>query len=405
MAIRIRTCKTLAEFKEAIGAISEYGGWEVDDDIAKNFLRCHPLDHMHAAFDGKRAVGGAGAFPFDFSIPGGSVPCAGVTVVGVFPTYRRRGILTSMMRAQLDAAHERGEPIAALWASDERIYGRYGYGLASLIGEVNLPRPHADFAVAIEDPGTVRYVDGADVPKTLGPIWKHACRERPGMFARSNEWWKSRIVHDPPQWRRGLGPKRFAVVELGGSVEGYVIYRHDPKWEGGVPDAGKVVVAEVLARSFEAEVALWRYLLDIEWSGAVAAYRLPLDHPLFWILDQPRRMKMRVGDGLWVRLLDVGAALSARSYSAHGPIVFQVKDEFCSWNSGRWKLEDGEAKKTRAEADLACDVTVLGSVYLGGFTFAQLVRGGRIEELKRGAAARADAKFRTDVQPWCPEVF
>jgi predicted acetyltransferase len=405
MAIKVRACRSLAEFKEAIGAISEYGGWEVDDDIAKNFLRCHPLDHMHAAFDGKRAVGGAGAFPFDFSVPGGSVPCAGVTVVGVYPTYRRRGILTSMMRAQLDAAHARDEPIAALWASDERIYGRYGYGLASLTGEINLPRPHADFAVSIENSGLVRYVEGADVPKTLGPIWEHVFRERPGMFARSTEWWKSRLLYDPPQWRRGLGPKRFAVVELGGSVEGYAVYRHDPKWESGVPDAGKVVVTEGLARSFEAEVALWRYLLDIEWSGSVSAYRLPLDHPLFWILDQPRRMKMRVGDGLWVRLLDVGAALSARSYSAHGPIVFQVKDEFCPWNSGRWKLEDGEAKKTRAEADLACDVPALGSVYLGGFTFAQLVRGGRVEELKRGAAARADVMFRTDVMPWCPEVF
>ena len=116
-------------------------------------------------------------------------------------------------------------------------------------------------------------------------------------------------------------------------------------------------------------------------------------------------MKMRVRDGLWVRLLDVGAALSARSYAAHGPITFQVQDDFCSWNSGRWKLEDGVAKKTRSDADLACDVTALGSVYLGGFTFAELVRGGRVEELKRRAASQADAMFRTDVEPWCPEVF
>ncbi|MGH3018134.1 MAG: GNAT family N-acetyltransferase [Gaiellaceae bacterium] len=405
MAIRVRTCRTLAEFKQAVGAISEYGGWEVDDDIAKRFLRAHPLDHMHAAFDGRRAVGGAGAFPFDMSVPGGSVACAGVTVVGVYPTHRRQGVLTAMMRAQLDAAHERGEPIAALWASDERIYGRYGYGLASLTGEIELPRTHAEFAAPIEDPGTVSYVEPKDVPKVLGPIWKHVFRERPGMFARSAEWWKSRIAHDPPQWRRGAGPRRYAVVELGGSVEGYAIYRHDPRWEGGVPDAGTVAVGEVLARSLEAEIALWRYLCDIEWAGAVSARLLPLDHPLWWILAQPRRMKMRVGDGLWVRLLDVGAALSARSYSAHGPITFQVQDDFCSWNAGRWKLEDGVAKKTRADADLACGVAALGSVYLGGFTFAQLARGGSVEELKRGAAARADSVFRTDILPWCPEVF
>jgi predicted acetyltransferase len=404
MAIKVRPCKSLAEFKQACGAIGEYGGWEIDDTIAKRFLRVLPLAHVHAAFEGRRAVGGAGAFPFDMSVPGGSVSCAGVTVVGVYPTHRRQGILTAMMRAQLDDAHKRGEPIAALWASDERIYGRYGYGLASLTGEIELPRAHADFAAPTDDRGTVRYVEGNAVPKALGPIWTHVFRERPGLFARSAEWWK-RVVYDPPQWRRGAGPKRFAVVELGGTVSGYAIYRHDTKWESGVPDAGRVAVLEVLARSLEAEIALWRYLCDIEWAGAVSARLLPIDHPLWWILAEPRRMKMRVGDGLWVRLLDVGAALSARSYSAHGPITFQVQDDFCSWNSGRWKLENGAAKKTRAEADLACDVTALGSVYLGGFTFAELVRGGRLEELKRGAAARADAMFRTDVLPWCPEVF
>jgi len=347
MAIRVRPCKSVAEFKQAVGAISEYGGWEVDDEIAKRFLRCHPLDHMHAAFEGKRAVGGAGAFPFDFSVPGGSVPCAGVTVVGVYPTHRRQGILTSMMRAQLDAAHERGEPIAALWASDERIYGRYGYGLASHVGEIELPRQYGEFALPLDAGGTVRYVEGDDVSKALGPVWEHVFHERPGMFARSVDWWESRLVEDPPQWRRGAGPRRFATVELGGGVEGYAIYRHAPSFEGGI-DAGKVAVVEVLARSLQAEATLWRYLLDTEWTSFVSARLLPLDHPLHWILAQPRRMRMRVGDGIWVRLLDVGAALSARSYSAPGPIVFQVTDDFCSWNAGRWKLEDGVAKKTRA---------------------------------------------------------
>ena len=207
VAIKVRTCKTLAEFKQAIGAISEYGGWEVDDEIAKRFLRVHPLDHMHAAFDGKRAVGGAGAFPFDLSVPGGSVACAGVTIVGVYPTHRRQGILTSMMRAQLDAAHERGEPIAALWASDERIYGRYGYGLASLIGRDRAAAPARRLRGADRRPrhGSLRRgsrrAEGARAD--LGARLPRAA----GMFARSAEWWKSRIASDPPQWRRGRGPE------------------------------------------------------------------------------------------------------------------------------------------------------------------------------------------------------
>jgi predicted acetyltransferase len=214
----------------------------------------------------------------------------------------------------------------------------------------------------------------------------------------------ARTLLDPPEQRGGAGPKRIVTVEIDGATEGYAMYRHAPNFAEGF-DAGRIVAVEVLARSLDAERALWRYLVSLEWANSVKARRLPLDHPLFLLLARPSQMRMRVGDGLWVRLVDVGAALSARSFSAAGPVVFQVEDAFCPWNAGRWKLEAGTAKKTRSEAELACDVTALGSVYLGGFTFAQLVRGGRVEELKRGAAARADAVFRTDIQPWCPEVF
>jgi predicted acetyltransferase len=404
MPIRVRPCKSVAEFKEAVGAISEYGAWETDDDIADRFLRLHPLSHMHAAFDGKRAVGGAGAYPFDYSVPGGSIACAGVTVVGVYPTHRRRGILSAMMKAQLDAAHEREEPIASLWASDERIYGRYGYGLASLVGEIELPLQHGAFAAPFEPRGPARYVDADDVAATLGPVWEHVFATRPGLFRRSTDWWELRVARDPPERRGGAGPKRFVVVEGASGVDGYAIYRHAPNWAEGI-DAGRIVAIEVLANTLDAERELWRYLLDMEWASRVTARLLPLDHPLFWILAESRRMRMRVGDGLWIRLIDVGAALGGRSYSAAGPVTFQVVDGTCAWNAGRWKLEDGVAKKTRVEADLACDVAALGSVYLGGFAFAQLVRGGRVEELKPGAAARADAVFRTGVQPWCPEIF
>ena len=101
---------------------------------------------MHAAFEEGQIVGGAGAFPFELSVPGGSLPCAGVTAVGVHPTHRRRGVLRSMMDAQLRDVHERGEPIAALWASEETIYGRFGYGIASWAGELKVPHEWDAFA-------------------------------------------------------------------------------------------------------------------------------------------------------------------------------------------------------------------------------------------------------------------
>jgi len=403
MALKVRACRNAAEYRDALGAIAEYGAWEMDDERRERFRRMLPYGRMHAAFDGKQGVGGAGAFDFELSIPGGSAACAGVTVVGVYPTHTRRGVLTAMMRAQLDDAHERGDPLALLWASDERIYGRYGYGLASLVGEIELPRERGALAAEAGE-GTVQYVELAEAQSVMEPIWEHVFGERPGMFRRTKAWWEARTLQDPPEWRSGAGPKRVAAVEVDGVVQGYAVYRHAPNFAEGM-DAGRIVAVEVLARTLDAERLLWRYLLSLEWAGKVTARLLPLDHPLFLLLSRPRQMRMRVGDGLWARLIDVGAALSARSYAAPGPVVFDVRDEFCDWNAGRWALEDGEAAKTNAAADIACDVTALGSVYLGGFTWTQLVRGGRAEELKPGAAARADTMFRTPLQPWCPEIF
>ena len=404
--LEVRTCATAEEWIDAVGAIAEYGTFSITGEVAESFQRVLPFDRMHAAFDGTRVVGGAGEFPFEMSIPGGVVSCAGVTVVGVYPTYRRRGVLTAMMRAQLRAAHDRGDPIAALWASDERIYGRYGYGLASLTGQIDLLRVDSAFSRPQDEKVTIRYVEAADFRPLADPVWSAVLAERPGMFARTPEWWEERVTSDLPLWRPpGTGAKRLVVAEVGGVVEGYAVYRHAPKNENG-ESTGRIRANEVLATSLRAEAALWRYLLDMEWVEGVTASLLPIDHPLFFVLARARRMRFRVGDGLWVRLVDVRAALSARSYAADDRIVIDLVDDFCRWNNGRWRLEGGEARKTRTQpADLACDVGALGSVYLGAFTFGQLVRAGRVDELVPGAAARADAMFATALAPWCPEVF
>jgi predicted acetyltransferase len=166
------------------------------------------------------------------------------------------------------------------------------------------------------------------------------------------------------------------------------------------------VVNEAIASTPEATAELWRFLLDIDWTATLSAHLLPIDHPLFFLLEQPRRMKYRVGDGLWIRLVDVEQALSSRSYADDGELVVDVLDAFCPWNEGRWKLAGGTCSRTDDEADLRCDVSALGSVHLGGFTFGELARGLRVEELREGAVERADALFRRQgAGPWCPEIF
>jgi predicted acetyltransferase len=164
-------------------------------------------------------------------------------------------------------------------------------------------------------------------------------------------------------------------------------------------------VVEAIALDGRPTAELWRYLLDVDWAAKTTARLLPLDHVLFWLLAHPRRMRFRVADGLWARLVDVGAALSARRYATDGVVVLDVSDGFCPWNEGRWRLADGVAKRSRAAAQLRLDASALASVYLGWFTFEQLARAGRVEELRRGAARRADAIFSWHRAPWCPEIF
>jgi len=164
-------------------------------------------------------------------------------------------------------------------------------------------------------------------------------------------------------------------------------------------------VIEALGTTPEALGAVWRYLLELDWTATIHAELLPLDHPLFLSLVEPRRMKATMIEALWVRLVDVGEALSARGYASEGAIVFEVRDEVCPWNVGSWRLEGGSAERSGDDPDLRLDVRELGSVYLGGFTFSELLRAGKLEELREGAVERADAIFRSEAQPWCPEIF
>jgi predicted acetyltransferase len=309
-----------------------------------------------------------------------------------------------MMRVQLEDVRERGEPIAALWSSEGPIYGRFGYGMASLHGEISLDRTRAGFAVPYEPVGRVTLVGPDEVATLFPPVYEAVRQTTPGFFVRPPAWWEHRIVHDPEDQRRGAGRKRFVVHESGGEVDGYAYYRHKGTWEEGVP-TGSTLVREVLAATPAATRELWRYLLDIDIVQTISAQLMPPDHPLFLLLAEPRRAKYRMGDGIWVRPVEVGAALSGRGYAEDGRVVFEVADAFCPWNEGRWKLEGGEASRTDDEPDLRLDVSGLGSVFLGGFTFAELRRASRVDELRPGAVARADAMFRTDIAPWCPEIF
>jgi predicted acetyltransferase len=398
----VRPCRDRDELAKALYGIGQYFGPFPDGDRLDRWYRIHEQERFHAAFDGDEIVGGAGAFTFDFSVPGGSLPCAGVTVVGVYPTHRRRGALRAMMDAQLRDVHERGEPIAALWASEETIYGRFGYGLASWCGEMKLPREWSTFAQPLERRGQVRFVTPDEAKDLFPPVWEELRKQRPGVFARTDAWWEVRNLRLPPE--QEANPKRFVVLELDGAVAGYAIYRTHLEFEGFF-STGRTEVIEAIATTPQATAELWRYLCDIDWSATITCGLMPLDHPLFLLLSNPRRLDFHIGDSLWVRLVDVGAALSGREYVNAGKIVFEVRDAVCPWNEGRWSLENGRAARTEEAAEIALDVDVLGSAYLGAVSFTELRDALRLEELEPGAVERADALFAWSPLPWCPEIF
>jgi predicted acetyltransferase len=401
----IRTVTSVEELREAANAIVHYFGREPPDEgWAERWLKNFELERMLAAHDDGAIVGGAGAFSFRMTVPGGAaLDTAGVTIVGVLPTHRRRGILRSMMRAQLDDVHERGEPLAALWASEEPIYGRYGYGLASLALELQIPRIHGAFREGVETVGRVRLLDPEAAANAMPPVYDAVRRVTPGMFERPASWWDTRVLHDRPE-HEASGPRHLAVLDVDGEPRAYTVYRLEVSF-GSLGPETKLQTIEVMAVDPAATASIWRYLLDVDWTQTVSTWLQPVDSPLFLLLARPTFSRPVISDGLWIRLVDVGVALAGRTYTGDGAVVLDVRDEFCPWNERRWKVEAGETAPTNDDADLSLDVADLAGPYLGGFTFRELHRAGRVEELRDGAVARAEELFRSDVAPWCPEIF
>jgi predicted acetyltransferase len=366
------------------------------------------LDRALAAYDGGRVVGTAGIFSMGLTVPGGELPMAGVTMVSVHPTHRRRGLLREMMRQQLEAIHRRHEPLAGLWASEGAIYQRFGYGMATLAARFEIERARSAFRETPAPTGSLRLVDADAAARLFPPVFEKVRAMRAGVYDRPEAWWRSEFFHDPEHQRNGGSPATYVVHETDGMADAYARYRLHPEWDERGPKYA-LEVLEAMATTPEATAELWRYLLDVDLVATIRGRNLPIDHPLLLLLAEPRRLGWGVGDALWLRVVDLVAALEGRGWAADGRIVLEVRDETCPWNAGRWELSaeggGGRVTATTRSADLALHVRDLGAAYLGGVGMSQLHSAGRIAELTPGAADRADAMLRTAFAPWCPTIF
>jgi predicted acetyltransferase len=385
----------------AFGEDLEEGAWLLDEANI-------PPDRVLGGYDGDLIVGGGAAFSFEMTVPGDrSVPVAGVTMVGVMPTHRRQGVLRSLMGLQLADVRARGEPMAALWASEGNIYQRFGYGLATLSGTIDIERARADFRRPVIATGHVELRDTDAARPAVLRIYDTVRPRTPGFYVRDASWWDM-VFSDAPFRRRGASKRFNAILVRDGQEVGYVLYRVKSEWLETGP-ANTLIVVELMGIDADAIAQLWRYVFGVDLMSRIRWRHGPVDNPLLLMVAEPRRLQLRVGDALWVRIVDVPRALEGRGYAADGSIVLEVTDEFMPDVGGRWRLNikdsNARAESTTDPADLQLEIQDLGAVYMGGFTFASLGRAGRTVECTPAARDRADALFATTVVPWCPEVF
>lgn len=345
--------------------------------------------------DGDEVVATSGAFDLAMTVPGGQVQVAGVSWVGVAGTHRRRGILRSMVERLLAEAHERGEPLAALHATQAAIYHRFGFGPAGWGLALTVPQ-HASFTLPVA-PGGVRRI----VPESpaLRAVHDQVQARTPGMPVRDDAWWAYRL-HDPDHKRAGESRLRCAVTD-----GGYVLFTVRRDGTALTPSEGTVRVRELMATDRAAHARLWRYVLDLDLMTVTTA-RVAVDDPLLQLLAEPRDAAGSFGDVLWARPVEVGAALSARAYAAPVDVVLDVVDRTCPWNQRRWRLSGDRTgatcTSTADPADLTLDVADLGAAYLGGTP----LQARPVTELTPGALAVTSTAFGPlGAGPFSPMVF
>ncbi|MEW2268119.1 GNAT family N-acetyltransferase [Streptomyces sp. NPDC047868] len=365
------------------------------------------------AFDATRCVGTFRSFPQQITAVGGTpVQADAISNVTVTATHRRRGILTRMMAKDLAAAKERGDTVATLIAAEYQIYGRYGFGAATTATEwtIDVPRAGLDPRWSgPEDGGRIDLVDGDDVRKTGPELHERLRRAQPGVVDRDERWWQVRtgaLVLDPASWTE---PFHAVYRNAEGEAEGLLTYTVDDHWGDVKQPLETAKVKDMIAVTPAAERALWRYVCSVDWVTKVrTGWRAP-DDLLPHLLPDPRAARILTqADLLWVRVLDVVAALEARTYGAAGTLVLEVVDRggLCG---GRYRLDASETgascARTTEEPELTLDVGELGSLWLGDESAVRLAALGRVREERAGAALLADALLRTSRRPWCPDIF
>jgi len=368
------------------------------DEQWQVFKEAYLADRTFGAFDGERQVGATMSFPSALTVPGGEIlPTAGVTYVGVRSDYRRRGALSGMMRAQLEDCAARDEVFAVLHASEPVIYGRFGYGVATVARTVTVESRRAEVRPDVPVAGTVRLLDKDEILPALQAAYPAMQQARTGLMARSPQWWTL-------GFRRRLELKHVLVAAHfmpAGDVDGWVLYQPE-----GKPNANaNVQVLDFQAADQGVVNDLWRYLVGIDLVDNVVVYFRPVDDPIEQILVNSAAVRSERDDELWLRIVDVPAALAGRTYDMAAPVVIEVADSLLPNNSGRYRISPQGTERAGDEPALTMNVETLAMLYFGAFRASTLAGIGRITVADPAALPAADRLFSVDRPAWNGSLF
>jgi predicted acetyltransferase len=378
--------------------------------VAPDLETIWDLDRTLAAFHGDRVVSTFRSFPTELTVPGNAtLPAAAIAAVTVLPGYRRRGLLRRMIGLDEAAARDRGDAVGLLYAAEWGIYGRFGYGPGCRLATWTVDTVRAAFP-DVEPAGSVEIADvGPTARDAMAAVFDAWRRRQPGEIGRMPHRWDFALSLRTTAWGEPWHGFLALHRDTAGAVDGYAQYHAETYVENGV-QWNRILVDELHALTEPATADLWRFLVTMDLVGSVRARGRRLSDPLPWLLIDGRAARLvDVGDGMWVRLIDVPRALTARTYERSAAVVLEVADEALAGGRARFALDAGPegstCTPTDRSADLTLHVSALGAAYLGGTRLRDAVRVRGVDEHRPGALAEADALFATPDEPWCTTFF
>lgn len=380
MELRAITDDEVTAFRDCLVQTFGDDAQDSDPEGDRRLRATLPLSQAWGVFDRGTLVATAGSFDLQLGMPGGgTLPVAGLTMVSVRPTHRRRGLLTQMITRYLEDARARGYVMGGLWASEAVIYGRYGFAIAAWSDIIEVTDAQQ---LTIHGGGdSVELVDDVRARELLPDIYARATANRPGALRRSAAWWRERRFIESPNQRKGASRRRHVLAMREGAPVGYVQYRQRGGFADGRPN-GRFEIIELVGSDVRATASLWAYACSADLFPTVSWWNAPVDDPLIHLASDVRRISRRRNETLWLRIEDARAVLAARNFD--DSVALRVGDR----TYGR-----GPAVDVAPHA--------LPALVMGGARATELAQAG----LLSGDVLAAERAFATPVAPWTPEIF